>query len=74
VDIGEVLAVLRANVELAKRTIVLAAGRIDPGRGCSCRRALDGAIITDRSAIPKRRLEELAVVAGRVLSGPEDRT
>ncbi len=67
VEIGEVLAVLQANAELAKSTIAAAAAAIDGQRDCACRRSLDNAIITEREAIPTERLEELAVVAGRVL-------
>jgi 5'-methylthioadenosine phosphorylase len=70
VEIEDVLRVLKANAELAKRAIALAAARIDAARACSCRRALDGAIITDRALIPRERLDQLAVIVGRAMGLP----
>ncbi|RMD81624.1 MAG: S-methyl-5'-thioadenosine phosphorylase, partial [Candidatus Dadabacteria bacterium] len=67
VVIGDVLSVLRANARTAQATIVAAAARIEAGRKCDCRRALEHAIITEPSAIPAERFEELDVIAGRVL-------
>jgi len=69
VGIGDVLAVLSANADLAKNTVAAAAGKIDADRSCGCRSALEYAVITDSSSIPDRRREELAVIAGRVLQG-----
>jgi len=67
VEITDVLAVLRSNADLAKRTVALVAERMESERRCGCRSALEHAIITDSAAVPARRLTELAVVAGRVL-------
>jgi len=67
VDIDDVLAVLAANSELARRAVAVVAGRVPGDRGCGCRGALDGAIITDPASIPPSRRDELDVVAGRVL-------
>jgi 5'-methylthioadenosine phosphorylase len=67
VDIDDVLAVLSANSELAKRTVRIAAERVDDARACTCRRALDNAVITDPSKMPQAMRAALAVVAGRVL-------
>jgi 5'-methylthioadenosine phosphorylase len=69
VAIEDILAVLSANSELAKKTVGLVAGRIDPERTCTCRNALDNAIITDPACIPEKRRAELSVVAGRVMKG-----
>jgi 5'-methylthioadenosine phosphorylase len=69
VEITDVLAVLRANAELAKRTVALVAERLEGGRRCGCRTALEHAVVTDRGLIPAQRMEELSVVAGRVLRG-----
>jgi 5'-methylthioadenosine phosphorylase len=69
VEITDVLAVLRANAELAKRTVSLVAERLEGARRCGCRTALEHAVITDRARIPAHRRDELAVVAGRVLGG-----
>jgi 5'-methylthioadenosine phosphorylase len=71
VDIDTVLQVLSANSELARQTVGLLAERAPTARGCRCRQALDGAIITERGRIPARRYAELAVIAGRVLSRGE---
>jgi 5'-methylthioadenosine phosphorylase len=71
VDIDTVLQVLAANSELARQTVRLLAERAPVVRGCRCRRALDGAIITERARIPARRYADLAVIAGRVLARGE---
>jgi 5'-methylthioadenosine phosphorylase len=69
VEITDILAVLQANAELAKRTVALVAERLEGARRCGCRAALEHAVVTDRALIPAQRLEELSVVAGRVLGG-----
>lgn len=69
VEITDVLAVLRANAELAKRTVTLVAERLENARRCGCRAALEHAVITDRALIPAHRRDELEIVAGRVLGG-----
>jgi len=69
VEITDVLAVLRANAELAKLTVALVSERLEGARSCGCRTSLEHAVITDRALIPEHRREELAVVAGRVLGG-----
>jgi len=71
VEITDVLAVLRANAELAKRTVSLVAERLESARRCDCRTALEHAVITDRASIPGKRLDDLAIVAGRVLGGDD---
>ncbi len=72
VDIDTVLGVLAANSDLAKRIVRLLAERVALNRSCGCRCALDGAIITERARIPAHRYEELAVIAGRVLTRSEN--
>ncbi len=72
VGIADVLAVLTANADLARRTVARAAGSIDAGRDCGCRTALEHAVITDPAAIPDHRRKELAVTAGRVLQGDQE--
>jgi len=67
VQIEDVLRVLQANVELAKRSIANAASTVTDERACGCRRALDHAIITDRRMIPADRLAALSVIVGRAL-------
>ena len=67
VQIGEVLRVLAANVELARRTVAALAPRLPAPTGCACPRALEHAIITDRAAIPASVKRDLAPIAGRYL-------
>ena len=67
VDIQDILRVLAANVDLARRTVALVAKTLPPRTGCPCPTALENAIITDRAAIPEDVRGDLAVVAGRRL-------
>jgi hypothetical protein len=62
-----VLRILEANADLAKRAVGETAVRVAEERNCSCRTALEHAIITDRASIPPERLEMLAVIVGRAL-------
>jgi len=73
VEIEDVLRVLQANSELARDVVRRIAGRVDAGRECGCRRALDGAVITDPSTIEASRLAELEHIAGRVLNSGSKR-
>ena len=67
VQIEDVLRVLQANVDLARRTVARVAAAL-PGRtGCPCPDALRHAIITDRGAIPPAVRSALAPIAGRWL-------
>jgi 5'-methylthioadenosine phosphorylase len=69
VEIADVLAVLAANVALAKRVVHdVVPALADPG--CACGRALEHAIITDRGRIPARVKHDLAPIIGRYV--PED--
>lgn len=66
VDVAQVVAVLGANAERARALVAaVAAGWTDAP--CSCHRALDHAVITERSAWPAATVERLRGVAGRVL-------
>ena len=72
VVISDVLAVLTANAELARQALAGVASELEDERECHCRTALEHAVITERALIPRKRREELAVVAGRVLGGEGD--
>jgi 5'-methylthioadenosine phosphorylase len=67
VQIETVLAVLAANVTLARRTVTALVERLPERTCCSCSRALENAIITDRAAIPAQVKRDLAPIAGRYL-------
>jgi len=68
VDIAEILAVMRANVELAQRAVKnLAAAVAKRDRTCACGSALKDAIITDRAVIPPKRIADLRPIIGKYL-------
>lgn len=70
VAIADVLAVLNANVAMAKRVLREVVPGLPTTPGCQCGRALEHAIITDRAAIPARVKRDLAPIIGRYV--PED--
>jgi len=67
VEIEDVLRVLAANVDLARRTVARVAAALPARTGCPCPTALDHAIITERAAIPATVRRELAPLLGRHL-------
>jgi 5'-methylthioadenosine phosphorylase len=67
VEIEEVLRVLGANVDLARRTVARVAAALPARVGCPCPTALAHAIVTDRAAIPAEVRRALAPIAGRYL-------
>jgi 5'-methylthioadenosine phosphorylase len=67
VAIGEILAVIAANVELARRTVAGVASALPDRTGCGCHRALEHAIVTDRASIPEQTKRDLAPIAGKYL-------
>jgi len=71
VKIEAVLAVISANVALAKQVIHDVVPTMAASPGCGCGRALEHAIITDRAAIPARVKRDLAPIIGRYV-GPEE--
>ena len=66
VDIGEILRVMRLNVEVAQKAVAnvtqALAGR---RRTCACGHALKDAIITDRAVIPRATIERLRPIIGK---------
>ncbi|MGE5216838.1 MAG: S-methyl-5'-thioadenosine phosphorylase [Chloroflexota bacterium] len=67
VDIEQVLAVLKRNVDLAQRTIRRAAAQLTAPRTCACVSALKDAIITEHALIPKKLRQELRPIIGKYL-------
>ena len=68
VDIGEILRVMRLNVETAQHAVVgLARTIAGRERTCGCSHALEGTIITDRSVMPPRLVEDLRPLIGKYL-------
>jgi 5'-methylthioadenosine phosphorylase len=67
VIIADVLRVLAANSDLARRAVAGAAERLPEARTCPCARALEHAIITDHARIPVGLRAELAPLIGKYL-------
>jgi 5'-methylthioadenosine phosphorylase len=68
VDIGEILRVMRLNVDLAQQAVVnlarMLGGRT---RTCTCGDSLKDAIITDRAAIPADTVAKLEPIIGKYI-------
>src|SRR5271154_4464082 len=68
VDIGEILRVMRLNVEHAQSAVAILARRIAARvRDCPCPHALRDAIITDRTVIPPKVAADLRPIVGKYL-------
>jgi 5'-methylthioadenosine phosphorylase len=64
--VTDILAVLEANADLARRAVALVAQRIaDARRDCECGRALEHAMITSPDAIPTATRKRLALLLDR---------
>ena len=68
VDIGEILRVMRLNVDKAQSAVAALAHKLgDRPRTCACGDALKNTIITDRGAIPQRLIDDLRPLVGKYL-------
>jgi 5'-methylthioadenosine phosphorylase len=68
VDIGEILRVMKLNVDKAQSAVSALARTLgDRPRTCSCQDALKNTIITDRAAIPQRLIDDLRPLVGKYL-------
>src|SRR5437867_6153928 len=67
VKVEDILRVLGANVDLARRTIARVAAALPARTGCPCPTALDHAIVTERAAIPASARRDLAPLLRRHL-------
>jgi 5'-methylthioadenosine phosphorylase len=65
VSVEAVLAIIRQNVELAKRIVKDAIARIPAQRGCGCVAAAQHAIMTAPEAIPPAARERLGTLYGK---------
>jgi 5'-methylthioadenosine phosphorylase len=65
VSVDVIFRILRQNIELSRRIIKLAVGKINEKRGCGCAGALAHAIVTDPTRIPPERRKELAPIIGK---------
>lgn len=67
VAVTDILAVLEANADLARRAVALVARRVAAAaRACDCGRALEHAVITAPAAIPSSTRRRLALLIGRL--------
>ncbi len=67
VHVADVLAVLRANVEKARRLLADVLEHVDAAAPCVCHRVLDTALLTDPAAIqPRARLRLHALLERRL--------
>jgi 5'-methylthioadenosine phosphorylase len=68
VDIGEILRVMKLNVDKAQSAVSALAHTLgNRPRTCSCQDALKNTIITDRAAIPQRLIDDLRPRVGKYL-------
>jgi 5'-methylthioadenosine phosphorylase len=67
VSVDAILAIIRKNVTTAKTIIKNAVGHIAAERKCSCASALQYAIITDKTVIPEKTMNDLDVIIGKYL-------
>jgi 5'-methylthioadenosine phosphorylase len=68
VDIGEILRVMKLNVDKAQAAVSALAHTLgDHPRTCACKDALKNTIITDRAAIPQRLIDDLRPLVGKYL-------
>jgi 5'-methylthioadenosine phosphorylase len=65
VSVDMILKTLHDNVEISKRIIKLAVGKIGDKRKCACASAMENAIVTDFKVIPEKRKQELAPIIGK---------
>jgi len=67
VEVTDILAVLEANADLARRAVALVATKISAvARDCQCGRALEHAVITAPEAIPAATRQRLALLLARL--------
>jgi 5'-methylthioadenosine phosphorylase len=67
VTVDAILKTMHNNIDFAKKTIKLAAGRVPAKRRCACASALQPAIVTDPAAIPAATKKKLDLLIGKYL-------
>ena len=65
VTVEAILTTMRNNIDNAKKTIKLAAGRIPSKRDCACANALGPALVTDPAVIPHEQKQKLGLLIGK---------
>ena len=59
VTVDDVIEILNQNIELARQIIKNLLSNIPPERSCSCKNALENAIITDEDSMTKKEREKI---------------
>jgi 5'-methylthioadenosine phosphorylase len=67
VTVEAILTTLRNNIDNAKKTISLAAGRVPATRDCECASALGPALVTNPAVIPDEQKKKLGLLLGKYL-------
>ena len=67
VSVEAILTTMRNNIDFAKKTIKLAAGRLPQKRECGCANALNGAFVTDLASIPDEQKQKLDLIIGKYI-------
>ena len=65
VTVEAILTIMRNNIDHAKKTISLAAGRVPEKRECDCASALGPALVTDMSTVPDEQKKKLDLLIGK---------
>ncbi len=67
VTINAIMTTMRNNIDFAKKTIRLAAGRLPEKRVCDCASALGPALVTDLSLISAEQKKKLDLLIGKYI-------
>jgi len=67
VTVEAILTTMRSNIDFAKKTIKLAAGRLPAKRECACASALGPALVTDPALIPDEQKKKLQLLIGKYM-------
>jgi 5'-methylthioadenosine phosphorylase len=67
VSVEAILTTMRNNIDFAKKTIRLAAGRVPKKRDCACATALGPALVTDLSLVSAEEKKKLELIIGKYI-------
>jgi 5'-methylthioadenosine phosphorylase len=67
VSVSAILTTMRNNIDFAKKTIRLAAGRVPQKRDCACASALGPALVTDLAQVSAEQKKKLELLIGKYI-------
>jgi 5'-methylthioadenosine phosphorylase len=67
VSVEAILTTMRNNIDFAKKTVKLAAGKVPAKRGCACVNALGPALVTAPEAIPAATKKKFDLLIGKYM-------